>query len=62
MTEDRVKSGEAMYNILSRTTSNLGQHLSSGRSPLAALPLKGNASSNFLAKRDTIDSVGRHHF
>lgn len=49
-----------MYNILSRTTSNLG-HLS--RSPLAPLPLKGNASSNFLGQpRDSIDAGVKHHF
>lgn len=48
-----------MYNILSRTTSNLGAHLS--RSPLAPLPLKGNASSNFLP-RDPIDAGVKHHF
>lgn len=61
MTEERLKSGEAMYNILSRTTSNLGGHLS--RSPLAPLPLKGNASSNFLVKpRDSIDTGAKHHF
>ena len=48
MTEDKIKSGETMYNILSRTTSNFGQNLTSaiGRSasPLNLINMKGNSS------------------